>query len=140
MAEQVLESLRKATESAIQAQQEMFRNWARYWTGLPASPAQVGEQTQAIQKKWAEALTKLFEKQREILEAQFNAGLQMVEGAFRVTEARDPEQFRARAIEYWEKSFESVRHLGEANLREFQAAVVQWSRLMSETPSAEKPA
>jgi hypothetical protein len=139
MAEQVLESVRKATEAAIQAQQEMFRKWAGYWTGLPASPA-VGEQTQAVQKKWAEALAELFKKQRELMEAQFNAGLQMVEGALRVTEARDPEQFRARAVEYWEKSFESVRQLAEANLREFQAAVVQWSKLLSEGTSSEKRA
>ena len=140
MAEQVLDSVRKATESAIQAQQEMFRKWAGYWTGLPASPGAAGEQTQAVQKKWAEALRELFEKQREMLEAQFNAGLHMVEDALRVTQARDPEQFRARLIEYWQKSFESVRQLAEANLREFQDAVVRCSKLMTEKPSAEKPA
>jgi hypothetical protein len=74
-----------------------------------------------------------------MLETQFNAGLHMVEGAFRVTEAKDPEQLRARVIEYWQKSFESVQQLAEANLREFQAAVVQWSKLLSERPSSEKP-
>jgi hypothetical protein len=141
MAEQVLQNIQTATESAIQTQQEWFRKWASFWTGAPPSPGgSVVEQLQAVQKKWAEAIAELFQKQREMLETQFNAGLKLLEDASRVLQAKDPEQFRAKAIEYWQKSFESVRQLAEGNLREFQAAVVKCSQPVSEKPAAEKPA
>lgn len=105
MAEQVFENIRKATESAIQSQQEMLRKWAGFWTGLPASQGgSVVEQVQAIQKKWAEALAELFQKQRETLQAQFNAGLKSVEDASRVLQAKDAEQFRAKAVNYWQNA------------------------------------
>jgi hypothetical protein len=118
MYEQVFGNLRKATEAAIQAQQEMFWTCANYWAGRP-------DQVQTIQKKWADTFGELLKKQQETLEAQFSAGLKMIEDAFDVPTAKNPEELRGKLIENWKKSFESHRQMAEAQMHDFQAAVAK---------------
>jgi len=116
---QIFENLRKATESAIRAQQEMFQTWANFWTGGPA-------QLQAVQKKWADTFGELLKKQQEALEAQFNAGLKMIEEACAVSTAK-PEEIRGKLIENWKRTFEGQRQMMEAQMQAFQAALAQWA-------------
>ncbi len=127
MFEQVFENLRKATEASIQMQQDLFKKWASLWPGMPTVG---GEPLSKFQKKWAEAVGELAKKQRETLETQFSAGLRNIEEAFHLPQAKDPEELRARAIELWQKSFECLRQFTEAQVRDFQSAVVKWSELV----------
>ena len=120
MYEQVFGNLRKATEAAIQAQQEMFWTWANYWAGRP-------DQVQAFQKKWADTFGELLMKQQEALEAQFNSGLKMIEDAFAVPTARNPEELRGKLIEDWKKNFENHRQMAEAQMQDFRAALAKWA-------------
>jgi hypothetical protein len=130
MFEQVFESLRKATESSIHMQQDLFKKWASLWTGVPTSPIPGGEPASKFQKQWAETVGELVKKQRETLETQFSAGLRNIEEAFHLPEAKDPEELRAKSIELWQKSFECLRHLAEAQASDFQSAVVKWTELV----------
>jgi hypothetical protein len=130
MFEDVLENLRKATESTIQVQQEMYKKWVGLWPGVASQPAW-GEPSQRFQKKWAEIVGELVKKQREILETQFSAGLRNIEEAFHLAEARNPEELRAKSIELWQKSFDCLRQAYEAQVRDFQAAVAKWTEVMA---------
>ena len=134
MFEQVYDSLRTATESSIHMQQEMFKTWIGMWPGVPAMGNGGGEpfkKYQKFQQKWAEFVADMVKKQREVMEAQFSAGLKNIEEAFRLGEIKDPEEVRAKTIELWQKSFESVRKLFETQLRDVQAAMAKWTELMT---------
>jgi hypothetical protein len=133
MFEQVFDSLRTATEANMQMQQELFQKWIGMFPGVPAAGA---EPLPKIQKKWVEFVTGTIKKQRETMEAQFSAGLKHIEESFRITEIKDPEELRAKTIELWQKTFEYIRQAYEAQMRDFQAAVVRWTELMSKGAAA----
>ena len=130
MLEAVFDSLRKATGSTVQVQQEMFKKWMGMWPALTPTQPTGTEQVLRFKQKWAEVAGELARKQRESLEAQFSAGLRNIEEAFHMADAKDPEDLRARAIELWQKSFECLRQLSEAQARDFQSAVVEWAGLV----------
>ena len=52
------------------------------------------EQLSEAQKKWGETITDMLNKHRESLDAQYKAGIRTIEEAFKVGEAKDPQQFR----------------------------------------------
>ena len=130
MFEQVFESLRTMTEANIHMQQEMLKKWAGMWAGVP-KPGGGDEQILKAQNTWAECMTEAARKQRETLEAQFNSGVKTVEEAFRLCEAKDPEELRTRTVELWEKTFDSLRRVYDAQARDFQTAVVKWGELVT---------
>jgi len=130
--DQFLEQFRKATESTLQIQSELFRQWVQPWTVLPGVPtrgAAVGEggvdQAQTYQKNSIEGVTDLLTRYRETCDAQYRAGIQIVEDAFHIFEAKDPEQFRKLVEELWRHSIEGVKSVAESQLRYFQATVVK---------------
>jgi hypothetical protein len=130
MFEQVFDNLRVATESGIHMQQELFKKWVGAWPGM-APPVNGGaEKIQKVQKKWADFIADLVKKQRETLEGQFSVGLKNLEEAFRLAEAREPEEFRAKTIELWQKSIDCLRQMYEAQMRDFHTAVVKWTELV----------
>jgi hypothetical protein len=131
MFDQVFECMRKATETTLQMQQEMLQKWVSLWPTVPPSKLAWGEQAQKLQKKWAEFYEDALKKQRETLETQLKAGLKNIEEAFRIAEAKDAEELRAKTIELWEKVFDSLRQAYEAQARDFQAAVCRWTDLVT---------
>jgi hypothetical protein len=130
MFEQVFDNLRTVTEANMHMQQEMMRKWVGMWPGIPSMPNGGADQFMKFQKKWVEFMAELVKKQREVMEAQFSAGMKNIEEAFRLAEVKNPEELRARTIELWQKIFESMRQAYEAQLRDFQAAAVKWAELM----------
>jgi hypothetical protein len=130
MFEQVFETLQKMTAANIQLQQEMFKKWVGLWTGMP-KPSGGDEQVLKAQKQWAEFMTEVARKQRETLEALSSAGLKSIEEAFRPPEVKDPEELRAKTVELWQRSFDSVRQVSEAQMRDYQAAMAKWTELVT---------
>jgi len=126
MFEQLFENVRRAAEFNIQMQQEACKKWF----GMPAACNGASEKVVAVKKEFAELACDLVKKQREALEAQFSAGLGVVEEAFHLTEAKNPEELRARTVELWRKAFDSQRELYEGQLRAFQPVVVRWIDLV----------
>src|SRR5512135_956746 len=127
MYDQVFGNLRKATEAAIQAQQEMFRTWTNYWAGKP-------DQVQAVQQKWVDTFGDLIKKQQDALEAQYKSGLKMIEDAFTLPTAKDPEALRRKLIEDWEKDFESHQRIAEEKMQAFHAALAKWTERAAVKP------
>jgi len=130
MFDQVFEAMRKATDSAIVMQQELFNKWIGLWPGVPISPTAAGEAPK-IQKKWVETIGELIKKQREILETQFSTGLQSIEEAFHLAEAKDPEELRAKTVALWQKIFDCLRQTYESQMRDFQIAVAKWAEVLT---------
>ena len=131
MFELVFDSLKKATEVCLQTQQETFKRWMGAWPGVPKGPGPVPEQVHKFQKKWAEFYEEILKKQRETLAAQFQAGLQHIEEAFRLAETKDPAELRAKTIELWQKVFETLRQTFEAQVRDLQALAGRWTELVT---------
>jgi hypothetical protein len=133
MFDQVLESLRKATEAGVQVQQEMFRKWVSLWPGVPASAPLWGEQVQRFQQQWAGIVNDMIRRQREGIEASFKSGMENIAKAFQLGEVKSVEEMRARTVELWQKCFDSLRQAYEVPLREFQAATEKWLQLVAKT-------
>jgi broad specificity phosphatase PhoE len=131
---QALESMGKVTDATVAMQQEMFKKWFSLWPGMAAYPPASAEQVERFQKKWAETVSELVRRQREVTETQFKAGMQNIEKAFQVGEAKTPEEFRGRIVELWQKCFDSLHQASEAQVRETKMAVEKWFELM--TPPA----
>jgi hypothetical protein len=139
MFDQILDTWRKATESTIQFQQDLYRQWVQVLS-VPNPGATSGsgwaDQARASQKKWAETLTDLLTKHRETLDTQYRAGIRIIEDAFRVTEAKNPEQFRKLTEELWRQSLDCLKTVSEAQLRNFQAAVEKGIEAVSQGVTA----
>ena len=145
MFDQVLESLRNATNSTIQLQQEMFREWFQQWSqvaGIPTPGSLLmngwNDQVHAIQKKWSQTVTDMLNKHRETLDAQYRAGIRIIEDAFRVAEAKDPEQFRKLTEALWRQSFDCLKTTIETQMRDFQAAAEKRIEVVSKGATAAK--
>ena len=135
MFEQVFENLRKASESAIQMQQEVVKKWTAIWPVVP--PASVGiTDPVTYQKKWVEILEELVKKQRTSLETLFSTGLENFEAGFRLVQAANPEEFRTKVIDYWQKTIDCLRKTSEAQMHTFQAVVAKSTELLSKGASA----
>lgn len=135
MFDQMLDTFRKATESTLQLQQEMMRNLTSQWGQATSGAAAQGgaamgaawlDQIRGFQKTWGNSVSDMLNKHREALDAQYRAGIKTIEDAFRVGEAKDPEQFRRLAEQLWRQSFDTLRTLSETQMRDFQAAAEKW--------------
>jgi len=143
MFDQILDTYRKATESTMQFQQIMMRNWTQQWPqmpglGLPNPGAAWMEQAHTAQKKWGETVVGMLDKHRESLDAQYRAGIRIIEDAFRTGEAKDPEQFRRLTEELWRHSFEALKAVTEDQIRECQSATKKWFEAVSQGQNAVK--
>src|SRR3954464_10370606 len=135
MFDQVFDIFRKATETTLQAQQDLFRQWMSQWPMLPMAPTPssgMTEQARAFQKQWADSVSSLMTKHCEALDAQYRAGIGAIEDALRTTEAKSPEEFRKLTEDLWRKSFEVLKQTIENQIRDFQVAVEKWSELMTQ--------
>jgi hypothetical protein len=143
MFDQILENYRKATEASLQFQQLMMRNWGQQWpatfgVSMPASPGSWPEQFHKTQKQMAETITDMLNKHRETLDAQYRAGIRSIEEAFRVGEAKDPEQFRKLTEELWRHSYECLKSMAESQMRDLQTVTQKWFDLASQGANAVK--
>jgi hypothetical protein len=130
MLDQVLDNFRKASETTMQIQQEMLKKWMGQWPTTPDTDGTAwAEQAQTFQKRWLESVTEIMNKHREKLDDQYKAGITAIEDAFRVTEAKTPEDYRRMTEDLWKKSFETLKSSAESQIQDFQKAVEKWFEL-----------
>jgi hypothetical protein len=125
MFDQLFESFRKASESSLQAQQEMFKQWWQHSApifGGAGGATDWGD----VQKRWLDYASETMNKQRALLDSLYRSGIEVIEQAFRVTEAKSPEDYRRLVEELWRKLSDSFKAQSEAQLREFQDATAKW--------------
>lgn len=131
--EQALESLRKAAESNIEMQQELFRKWTADWPGFPQPKAAWAEQFQKFQKAWSKTTKELLSRQREVLDEQYGLALTSLEEAFRAAQSSDPKEFAKRCETLCRKSLEVMREAGELQVKELQTAMNKWAELFGKS-------
>src|SRR6516162_2511247 len=111
MFNQILETYQRATESTMLFQQMMLRKWTEQWPqafGLAPAKASLPDQVYSMQKL-GDTITEMLHKHRETLDDQYRAGIQAIKDAFRVAQAKDPQQFNKLTEELWRHSYECLK-------------------------------
>jgi hypothetical protein len=119
MFDQSFETFRKATESSLQLQQDLFKYWVQQWMTPPSNMGASADWARTIQKRWIDLTLGSLGKQRETFESARKAGLELIEQTFRSTEAKSPEDYRRVSEELWRKLMEVIKTQSESQLREF---------------------
>jgi hypothetical protein len=131
MLDQMFDTFRKASESSLQMQQEMFKQWAQQWPTMPLNAAGVSaDWVRTFQKRWIDFETGLLNKHRESLDTMYKSGIHFIEQSFRLTEAKSPEDYRRMVEELWRKVFTVYKDQSESQLRDFQKAVEEWFEMV----------
>jgi hypothetical protein len=133
--DQLFEMFRKATESTLEMQQNLFRQWTATWPGtfpssLPKFQPSGVEQFQQFCKDWTQATTEMTRKNMEICESQYKAGLELLEAAFKPGEDKDPAKQGQKMTELWQRSFECFKNLAVMQMKNFQFAIEKWMELV----------
>lgn len=128
MVDQLFDNFRKASESSLQMQQELFKQWAQQWgSGAPQAGAS-SDVGRTVQKRWVELGVELLNKHRESLDATYRSGIQIIEQSFGASEAKSPDDYRHLTEELWRKLFETYKSQTEAQFNAFQ----HWSAKSAE--------
>ena len=112
MLEQLLELSRKATESSVEMQNIMLKLLMQDW--LSNSQTKEGISASwggSARKRWIELTIAALNKHREAADAAYRTGIQLMEQALHVSEAKSPEDL-ARATR---RLFEDARRIGDLN-------------------------
>jgi exonuclease VII large subunit len=125
----VFQNLRKAAETNLKMQQEVFKQWGAMWPGFPSPQSVWLDKVRDFQHQWATTVSDLARKHRDVLDRQYQAALESLEEALRVTESSNPEEFRARTEQLVRKTLDCVREVSETQMNEIQEAMNRWSEL-----------
>ena len=133
--EDVFKNFRKAAESNIKMQQEMFRHWGALWPGFPTPQAAWLDKVRDFQRQWDHTVSDLVREHRDVLNRQYQAAMESLEEALRASESSNPAELRERTEQFYRKSLDCVREISEAQMKEFQDAVNKWSELATKAAS-----
>jgi hypothetical protein len=69
------------------------------------------------------------------MERQYQAAIESLDAALRVTESTNPEEYRKRSEQLCRKTLDCLREISETQLREFQETVTKWTELATKVTS-----
>ncbi len=131
MFEDVFQSVQKAAETGLKLQQEVFQQWASMWPGAPSSQPAWVDKMQKLQKQWCETVSGLAAKHREVLDQQYQAAVESLDAALKVTESTNPEEFRRRSEQFCRKTVDCMKEISETQAREFQDSAAEWTKVLT---------
>ncbi len=111
--------------------QEMFHHWSHLWP-LSMPHSIWFERTRGLQKKWANMVSDLARKHRDVVEKQYQSALETLDAALEVPSATSPEEFRRRTEQLVRKMLDCIRDVSETQVREVQAALAKWTAAATE--------
>jgi hypothetical protein len=126
MFDQLFETFRKASESSLQAQQDLFKQWAQQWPTSPLASAGNSPDWLEIQKRWLESAKEAVSKHRALVDSTYRSGLEVIEHAFKVSEAKSPDDYRRFVEELWRKLSDTFKAQSESQFRDIQTATEKW--------------
>jgi len=129
--EEVFANMRKATEANLKMQQEVFRQWTSMWPGMPAPQSIWIDKMRDFQRQWSNTVSDLARRHRESVDRQYQAALESLDAALRVSESTNPEEGRRRTEQLCRKTIDCMREMSEAQIREFQDSISKWTELMT---------
>lgn len=130
--EDVFQNIRKAAEANLKLQQEAFIQWSNMWPGAPSSQPSWVEKIQKFHAKWCDTVSQLAAKHREVLDQQYQATLESLDAALKVSEASNPEEFRRRSEQFCRKAVDCMKEISETQVKEFQESATKWTQLMTQ--------
>jgi hypothetical protein len=137
MFEQIIDGVRKASESSLQMQQEMFRHFTRMWGSLaPAGAGIPSDWGRGSQKRWLELGLEMLNKHREALDATYKSGIQLIEQAFHATEAKSSEEYRQTAEDLWRKLVDLQKEQAESQFRDLRGWYEKATALVQDSAKA----
>jgi hypothetical protein len=140
MFDQLFDNFRKASESSLQAQQEMFKQWMQQWPALPkGGTGGSAEWSSNLQKRWLESMKETLNRHREVLDTTYRSGIQVIEQTFRVSDAKSPDEYQRLVQDLWRKLSETFREQSEAQVREFQKASERWLDVAQQAQNQAQP-
>ena len=77
MFDQFFESFRKASESSLQAQQDLRKSWTQQWPSTAFGSSSTGEWPD-VQKRWLEGASEALNKHRALLDATYKSGIEVI--------------------------------------------------------------
>src|SRR5262249_9767929 len=116
----------------LQVQQDLFRQWSAMCPGF-SKVQPWADQFQKFQKDWSKTMVELTRKYQEVWDRQYKAGLESLEEACRLGSFTDPAELREKMVELWQKSFDCLKELTEAQIRNFQSTMEKWMELAKKT-------
>jgi hypothetical protein len=135
MFDQLIDGVRKASESSMQMQQEMFKQWTRLFSGQAQDAGtQAADWGRGSQKRWVDLGIEMLNRHREAIDTIYKSGIQVIEQSFHVAEAKSPDDYRKMVEDLWRKLFELQKEQSESQFKDFQsfyeksAALVQDAR------------
>jgi hypothetical protein len=133
MDDQLFDSFRKASESSLQMQQEMLKQWTERWAAsAPQAPNAASDASQQAQKRWLALGLELLEKHRASLDSTYAAGIQLIGQSFRALDAKSSakssDEYRRLTEELWRKLFDTYKSQTEAQFDAFKT----WSTKSAE--------
>lgn len=131
--EGVFQNVRKAAEANLKLQQEALQQWSSMWPGMPTSQPGWVDTVQKFQKQWCDTVSSLAAKHREVLDKQYQAAVESLDAALKVTESTNPEEFRRRSEQFCRKTVDCLKEITETQVREFQDSAAQWTKLLTKT-------
>ena len=126
--EGVFQGVRKAAESNLKMQQEVFQHWAHLFP-IPSAQSVWIDKIREFQKQAANTVSELAHKHREVIDKQYESAIESLDAALRVVESTNPEEYRRRAEQFCRKTLDCMRDISETQLHEFQEAVTKWTEL-----------
>jgi gas vesicle protein len=125
----VFQSVRNTAEANLKLQQELIRQWTSFWPGFPQAKSSPIEQIQKLQKQWADTVSSLAKKHRDVIDKQYEAAIVSLDEAMKVAQSKDPEEFRKSSQELFKKTMDCLRDISEAQIGEYQELVTKWGEL-----------
>jgi hypothetical protein len=140
MIEQIFDNFRKAAESSLQTQQDMFKQFSQQWPTAPLNAAGTGsEVTDELQKRLRLTLTTALEHERELLDAAIGSSIELIEQTFQLYGARSPEDCRRLLEGMWRKLIAQAKDQSDNQVRVLQTVSTTWLELPKKD-GAEAPA
>lgn len=133
--EEIFTNISKAAEANLKMQQELFRQWTSMWPGMPAPQAVWIDKVRDFQRQWTQAVSDVARRHRETVDRQYQAALENLDAALRVTESTNPEEYRRRAEQLCRKSIDCMREMSETQIKEYQDTMTKWTELVTKTGS-----
>jgi hypothetical protein len=121
MSEQIFDTFRKASESWLKMQQDLFQAGAPSSLFMaPQGPGGAPDWARNAQKKCVDLAAEILERERESIDALFKSSINLLQQTSQISEAKSSEDYRRAAEDLWRKWFESVKSHSETQFRDVQ--------------------
>jgi hypothetical protein len=102
-------------------QPELFDKWVRLWLWVSLSAFPFGP-LQRFQTKWVEMVGALLQRHNNLLAVQLQMGLGTIDKLLHLAEVKNAEELRRWTMELWQKAFDDLWLLSNAQMRRLQNA------------------